>query len=625
MAKIIGNTTATTSPQSDYNQTDSTKADYIKNKPVLGTLASKSTVEKSDVASDIQASLNKADTAIQSLEGLATEDYVDNSIGALGGLAGKSTVEKSDLSTDVQESLNKADSALQSFTETDPTVPAWAKADAKPTYTASEVGAVPTSRTVNGKALSANITLSASDVGALPNSTDIPDSLSDLASDTTHRTVTDIEKSTWNAKSNFSGSYNDLTNKPTIPSIAGLATETYVDTKVSGKVDKVDGKGLSTNDYTTADKNKLSGIATGAEVNQNAFSNVVVGTTTIAADGKTDTLTLVAGNNVTLTPDATNDKITIDVAVDAVDEYTLPTAGTSLGGVKTGGDVTISDGIITVNDDSHNHTIANVNGLQTALDNLNNHTSNTTVHITDAERTTWNNKQNKIRFAHDPNEAIYRINNYDLSAKYDLNANEITATYAKKTDLDTLTTTVNGKANSSHIHNYAGSSSAGGAATSANKLNTNAGDSNTPVYFENGVPVACTSLDLDTTGNAATATKATQDGSGNNIVNTYATKNELTNVAQAWTIEENTAQSVTITVADETEYYFPNATTVTINAPSGVTQYECYITIGGANPTISFPASMSCVGVDGREIYSSISSTEISIKDGRYVIGCVGS
>ena len=35
----------------------------------------------------------------------------------------------------------------------------------------------------------------------------------------------------------------------------------------SGKVDKVDGKGLSTNDYTTAEKNKLSGIAAGAEVN----------------------------------------------------------------------------------------------------------------------------------------------------------------------------------------------------------------------------------------------------------------------------------------------------------------------------------------------------------------------
>lgn len=44
----------------------------------------------------------------------------------------------------------------------------------------------------------------------------------------------------------------------------------------------------------------------------------------------------------------------------------------------------------------------------------------------------------------------------------------------------------------SHTHNYAGSSSAGGAATSANKLNTNAGSSGQPVYFSNGVPVAAT-------------------------------------------------------------------------------------------------------------------------------------
>lgn len=45
-------------------------------------------------------------------------------------------------------------------------IPEWAKAASKPGYTASEVGAVPTSRTVNGKALGANISLSASDVGA---------------------------------------------------------------------------------------------------------------------------------------------------------------------------------------------------------------------------------------------------------------------------------------------------------------------------------------------------------------------------------------------------------------------------------------------------------------------------
>lgn len=36
---------------------------------------------------------------------------------------------------------------------------------------------------------------------------------------------------------------------------------------LSGKVDTVSGKGLSTNDYTTTEKDKLAGIAAGAEVN----------------------------------------------------------------------------------------------------------------------------------------------------------------------------------------------------------------------------------------------------------------------------------------------------------------------------------------------------------------------
>lgn len=38
-------------------------------------------------------------------------------------------------------------------------------------------------------------------------------------------------------------------------------------TDLNSKVDKVDGKGLSANDYTNAEKNKLSGIQSGAEVN----------------------------------------------------------------------------------------------------------------------------------------------------------------------------------------------------------------------------------------------------------------------------------------------------------------------------------------------------------------------
>lgn len=43
---------------------------------------------------------------------------------------------------------------------------------------------------------------------------DIPTALADLSDDSTHRLVSDTEKTTWNNKSDFSGNYNDLTNKP---------------------------------------------------------------------------------------------------------------------------------------------------------------------------------------------------------------------------------------------------------------------------------------------------------------------------------------------------------------------------------------------------------------------------
>ncbi len=170
--------------------------------------------------------------------GTATESF--NTLGEME-TAIKNKVDKVDgkgLSTNdfTNAEKTKLASALTSYTETDPTVPAWAKAENKPTYTASEVGAVPTTRTVNGKSLSGNVTLSATDVKALPDTTTIPTTLAGLSDDTTHRVVTDTEKAAWNAKSNFSGNYNDLTNKPAIPSIAGLATEEYVNNAVANIV-----------------------------------------------------------------------------------------------------------------------------------------------------------------------------------------------------------------------------------------------------------------------------------------------------------------------------------------------------------------------------------------------------
>lgn len=53
--------------------------------------------------------------------------------------------------------------------------------------------------------------------------------------------------------------------------------------------------------------------ANGSYTNKNTFSNVKVGSSTIAADTTTDTLELAGSGRVTLTSDTTNDKITINV------------------------------------------------------------------------------------------------------------------------------------------------------------------------------------------------------------------------------------------------------------------------------------------------------------------------
>ena len=51
MAKIIGNTTATPMAIPDWNQTDATKADYIKNKPPTGETVS-ATIENNVLVVD---------------------------------------------------------------------------------------------------------------------------------------------------------------------------------------------------------------------------------------------------------------------------------------------------------------------------------------------------------------------------------------------------------------------------------------------------------------------------------------------------------------------------------------------------------------------------------------------
>ena len=115
-------------------------------------------------------------------EGTVNWDHAgDNALGTIGFLKPhieekykkpSSGIPATDLASAVRASLGRADSALQN--ETDPTVPSWAKQSSKPSYTAQEVGALP-----------ANTPL-------------------------------------------FSGSYNDLSDKPTIPDVSGKADKVVV-------------------------------------------------------------------------------------------------------------------------------------------------------------------------------------------------------------------------------------------------------------------------------------------------------------------------------------------------------------------------------------------------------------
>lgn len=100
--------------------------------------------------------------------------------------------------------------------------------------------------------------------------------------------VSDIENDTGFITNAAIAGKENSSNKVT--SISSTSTDIQypsakaVYTGLNGKVDKVDGKGLSTNDFTTILKNKLDGIAEGAQVN--TLEGVKVNGTALAAVNK---------------------------------------------------------------------------------------------------------------------------------------------------------------------------------------------------------------------------------------------------------------------------------------------------------------------------------------------------
>ncbi len=110
-------------------------------------------------------------------------------------------------------------------------------------------------------------------------------------------------------------------------------------TELAGKVDKVDGKGLSTNDYTTADKNALANKVdkvSGKGLSTNDY-------TTADKNALANKVDKVSGKALSTNDFTTAYKNKLDGIAAQANNYTLPVASrTTLGGVKVGGNITLN-------------------------------------------------------------------------------------------------------------------------------------------------------------------------------------------------------------------------------------------------------------------------------------------
>ena len=207
--------------------------------------------------------------------------WVDGSWELIGTTAFVLTIDQDASGVSINgTALQKASSAQSGLMTPDHIALIGTKAD-----TTALSGYVPVSRTVNGHALSGNINITAGDVGALPSDTYIPPEITidEELTSTSPNPVSSraIYNKIMEAGETIAVSTHiaDKSNPHNVTatqvglgnvdntSDADKPISTATQTALDGKVDKVSGKGLSTNDYTDSDKTKLAGIADGAQVN----------------------------------------------------------------------------------------------------------------------------------------------------------------------------------------------------------------------------------------------------------------------------------------------------------------------------------------------------------------------
>ena len=240
--------------QSDWNQTDSSADDFIKNKPTIPTVPTK-TSDLTNDGSDGTSTYVEADD----LATVATT-------GSYNDLSNKPTIP----AAQIQSDWNQTNTSAVDYIKNKPNIP-------------TGVTLYNTTGQNTDGAMTQKATTDALD-GKQDNL-----SVSQLATVNSGLTASDKTKldgiqagaevnvqSDWAQTDTTADDY--IKNKPTIPAgvtlynttgqnTDGAMTQKATTDALDDKVDKVAGKGLSTNDFTTADKTKLDSIAAGAEVN----------------------------------------------------------------------------------------------------------------------------------------------------------------------------------------------------------------------------------------------------------------------------------------------------------------------------------------------------------------------
>lgn len=231
------------------------------------------------------------------------------------------------------------------------------------------------------------------------------------------------------------------------------------------------------------DANKLDGIQAGAEKNKNAFAKIKVGSSLILANNQEDTFEIVPGSNITITPDAANDKITIGLPEPLGVDITGSAA-------KCNGCGEIAPTELT----NSNEGSLRMSGFYQTSQGVADGSSAGTSYASIIQASRNNNRINRIILRGDTSNPLvyhqaYNENTWGPLTRFVMEGDNITGNAASATKLQTKR----------KINNVDFDGTANITITAA---------------ANGGTSAACS-------GNAATATKATQDSRGQQIDSTY--------------------------------------------------------------------------------------------------------